>query len=309
MNTHVDPDILYRQVAARAHDIDWVIIDEVQKVPKLLDIVHRIIENPDFPAPKFAMTCSSARKLKRGAANLLAGRAFVYNLFPLTHLELGNAFDLDAILKWGSLPRVVTLSSDVEREEYLRAYATTYLKEEVWAEHLVEDLDPFRAFVEIAAQTNGTIVNFAKVAADVGINEKTVRRYFQILDETLVGFFLDSFHRSVRKRQIKSPKFYLFDLGVTWSLARMLKQNLVAPSSLYGMAFEHFIISECIRLNEYLRLDYRFSYLKVNEGVEIDLIMERPGMPNALVEIKSATNPPDSAAAHLRRLRKDFRSL
>lgn len=301
-----NPDLLYSQAQALAGTIDWIFIDEIQKLPELLDVVHNIIENAAFAAPKFALTGSSARKLKRGAANLLAGRAFVYNLFPLTHTEIGDAFDLDQVLNWGSLPKTLTVASDAERQEYLRSYGITYFKEEVWAEHLVEDLGPFRAFVEIAAQTNGTIVNFAKIAKDVGINEKTAKRYFQILEDTLLGFFLDSFHRSIRKRQIQSPKFYLFDIGVTRSLARMLTQNVVSPSGPYGLAFGHFLIAECIRLNDYRRLDFRFSYFRTSDGAEIDLIVERPGKPLALIEIKSATNPSDDSVDHLIRLREDF---
>lgn len=300
------PDQLYAEVEAKAGTIDWVFIDEIQKIPKLLDVVHNILENPKFKPPKFALTGSSARKLKRGSANLLAGRAFVYHLFPLTHVELAEHFDLDVVLNWGSLPRILALASDAEREEFLRSYVITYLKEEVWAEHLVENLDPFRSFVEIAAQSNGTIVNFAKIASDVGINEKTAKRYFQILEDTLLGFFLESFHRSVRKRQIRSPKFYLFDIGVTRSLARLLKQNVVSPSSLYGVAFEHFLIAECVRINDYKRLDFRFSYFRTNDGAEIDLIIERPGLPLVLVEIKSSTQPSNDSADHLVRLRDEF---
>jgi predicted AAA+ superfamily ATPase len=300
------PDLLFSQVEAKAGQLEWVFIDEIQKIPKLLDVVHRILENPKFVPPKFALTGSSARKLRRGAANLLAGRAFVYNLFPLTHLELDAKFDLDLILNWGSLPKVISFTSDAEREEYLRAYAITYFKEEIWSEHLVEDLDPFRSFVEVAAQTNGTIVNFAKIAKDVGINEKTAKRFFQILEDTLLGFFLDSYHSSVRKRQIKSPKFYIFDIGVTRSLARLLKQNVVSPSSLYGQAFEQFIIGECFRLNDYFRLDYKFSYFQTNDGAEIDLIIERPGQRLVLIEIKSSKNPADDCISHMVRLRKDF---
>ncbi len=301
-----NPDQLMQEVEVAPLAYDWIVIDEIQKVPKLLDVAHNILENPRFKSPKFALTGSSARKLRRGAANLLAGRAFVYNLFPLTHVELGDRFNLDVTLNWGSLPRILALPDDASRQEYLRSYVITYLKEEVWAEHLVDDLDPFRYFVEVAAQTNGTIVNFAKIASDVGINEKTAKRYFQILEDTLLGFFLESFHRSIRKRQSVSPKFYLFDIGVTRSLARLLNQNVIAPSSSFGLAFEHFIIAECYRINDYKRLDYRFSFFRTKDGAEIDLIIERHGLPLALIEIKASENPNDDSAAHLVRLRKEF---
>jgi predicted AAA+ superfamily ATPase len=209
------PDQLYNQIAARCHEIDWVFIDEIQKVPSLLNVVHRALESSEFKSPKFALTGSSARKLKRGSANLLAGRAFTYNLFPLTHVELGQSFDLDDALNWGTLPKIYSCASAQEKSEFLRAYGLTYLKEEIWNEHLIDDLEPFRTFLEVVAQTNGTIVNYAKLARDVGIDEKTVKRYFEILEETLIGFHLSAFSRSIRKRQSRSPKFYLFDTGVT----------------------------------------------------------------------------------------------
>lgn len=301
-----NPDQLMREVEVSPSAHEWIVIDEIQKVPKLLDVVHNILENPRFKSPKFALTGSSARKLRKGSANLLAGRAFVYNLFPLTHVEMGDHFNLGFTLNWGSLPRIFSLPDDESRQEYLRSYVITYLKEEVWAEHLVDNLDPFRYFVEVAAQTNGTTVNFAKIAADVGINEKTAKRYFEILEDTLLGFFLESFHKSIRKRQHVSPKFYLFDLGVTRSLARLLKQVVISPSGPYGLAFEHFIIAECYRINDYKRLDFRFSYFRTKDGAEIDLIIERPGQPLALIEIKSSENPSDDSVGHLVRLRKEF---
>ncbi len=182
----------------------------------------------------------------------------------------------------------------------------TYLKEEIWNEHLVEDLEPFRLFLEVSAQTNGTIVNYHKIARDVNINEKTVKRYFEILEETLVGFYLNAYSRSIRKRQSVSPKFYLFDTGVTRALARFLGQKLVPKSAPYGNAFEHFVISEAFRLNDYNRRDYRLSYFRTKDGVEIDLVIERPGLPLALIEIKSTTTPSYEDASHLHNLRKEF---
>ena len=301
-----NPDQLYHQIAARHDELDWVFIDEIQKVPSLLNVVHRTLESQDFRPPKFALTGSSARKLKRGSANLLAGRAFTYNLFPLTHLELKSDFNLDEALNWGTLPKIFNCSNDQEKSEFLRAYGLTYLKEEIWNEHLIEELEPFRLFLEVVAQTNGTIVNYAKIARDVDIDEKTVKRYFEILEETLVGFHLNAFSRSIRKRQSRSPKFYLFDTGVTRALARFLGQYIVPMSQPYGNAFEQFIISECIRLNDYLRKDFRFSYFRTKEGAEIDLIVDRPSAPLALIEIKSSTNPSITEVNHLLRLKAEF---
>jgi predicted AAA+ superfamily ATPase len=168
--------------------------------------VHSKIESSET---RFAMTGSSARKLKREGTNLLAGRAFVYNLFPLTHRELGDSFNLNSALMYGTLPGLLKFDSGEEKMAFLRAYALTYLKEEIWGEHIVRKLDPFRKFVEIAAQCNGELINFANIARDVGVDIKTVQSYFEILEDTLLGFMLEPYHRSVRKRQRQAPKFYL----------------------------------------------------------------------------------------------------
>ncbi|MEI8028141.1 MAG: DUF4143 domain-containing protein [Pseudomonadota bacterium] len=301
-----DPDLLYKQLLVKHAEFDWVFIDEIQKAPELLNVVHRAIESREFKSPKFAMTGSSARKLKRGSANLLAGRAFVNNLYPLTHIELADQFHLDQVLNWGSLPKIFSFQEDQEKAEFLRAYSLTYLREEIWNEHLVDDLDPFRLFLEVAAQANGTIVNYLKMALDVGVNEKTVKRYFELLEETLLGFQLNAYARSVRKRQSKSPKFYLFDTGVTRALARFLGQRITPKTQLYGIAFEQFLIAECIRLNDYFRKDFRFSYFRTKDGAEIDLIIDRPGEPLALIEIKSSEQPKMSDVKHLIKLRDEF---
>jgi uncharacterized protein len=265
--------------------IQWVVLDEIQKVPKLLDVVHSRIESS---GTKFAMTGSSARKLKRERTNLLAGRAFVYNLFPLTHCELAPDFNLDSALMYGTLPGLLKYDTREEKMSFLRAYALTYLKEEIWGEHIVRNLDPFRKFVEIAAQCNGELINFANIARDVGADIKTVQSYFEILEDTLLGFILEPYHQSVRKRQRHAPKFYLFDTGVKRALDRTLTIDLKPETYAYGKAFEHWVIAEAIRLNEYKQKDFRFSYLRTKDDAEIDLVVDRPGAPTALVEIKSS---------------------
>jgi uncharacterized protein len=281
----------------------WVVLDEIQKVPKLLDVVHGRIESSGV---KFAMTGSSARKLKREGTNLLAGRAFVYNLFPLTHREMADGFNLDSALIHGTLPGLLKLDSFEEKISFLRAYALTYLKEEIWGEHIVRKLDPFRKFVEIAAQCNGEIINFANIARDVGADLKTVQSYFEILEDTLLGFLLEPYHQSVRKRQRQSPKFYLFDPGVKRALDRTLTVDLKPGTYAYGKAFEHFVIAEAIRLNEYKQKDFHFSYLRTKDDAEIDLIVDRPGAPVALVEIKSSPRIDERDTRSLERFAADM---
>jgi predicted AAA+ superfamily ATPase len=218
--------------------------------------VHRLIEKTHI---SFALTGSSSIKLKRGAANLLAGRAFVYNLFPLTHWELQESFQLDAALRWGTLPKIFQFNLDEERERFLKAYSLTYLKEEIAVAQLVRNLNPFRNFLEVAAQCNGQILNYSKIARDVGVDTKTVQAYFSILEETLVGFFLPAFHQSVRKRQRVSPKFYFFDPGVKRALARTLQQEIYPRTYEYDQAFEHWVVLEFFRLAHYLDKEWSFS--------------------------------------------------
>lgn len=278
------PESLTQEILAMPSQTQWVVIDEIQKVPKLLNLVHYHIENSSV---RFALTGSSARKLRRGTANLLAGRAFVQYLFPLTALEMGENFNLEEALQWGTLPKVIQLKSAEEKKAFLRSYALTYLKEEVWAEQIIRNLDPFRRFLEIASQANGQIVNYSNIARDVGVDTKTVQVYFQILEDTLMGILLESFHYSLRKRQRKNPKFYFFDTGVKRALDRTLLQPLSMNTYGYGQAFEHFVIMEAHRMNMYYQKDFQFSYLRTKDHAEADLILERPGMPLALVEIKS----------------------
>lgn len=278
------PKTIIEQLAALPNSTRWVVIDEVQKLPVLLDLVHQQIESSRF---QFALTGSSARKLKTGGANLLAGRAIVHHLFPLTALEIGEEFSLANALHWGTLPRLFSLDEDEEKQGYLRSYAHTYLQEEITQEQVVRKLDPFRRFLFVAAQMSGQIINFAKIARETGATIPTVQSYFQILEDTLIGFLLDSFHESIRKRQRENPKFYFFDTGVLRSLGQTLTVNLVPQTYAFGVAFEHFIVNEIRRLAFYRKKDYRFSYLRTKDGVEIDLIIERPGIKRALVEIKS----------------------
>lgn len=298
----LNPALFERQV--RALDAKkWIVIDEVQRVPKLLSLVHRLIEDRQ---QKFALTGSSSRKLKRGGADLLAGRAFVYHLFPLTFVELGDAFDLHATLEWGSLPKLFSLESAADKADFLRAYAQTYIKEEIVAEQLVRRLDPFRLFLPIAAQMNGQIINYTRIADEAGADHKTIQTYFEILTDTNIGFFLNPWGRSVRKIQRQAPKFYFFDYGVKRALQKTLSQPLVPQTSEYGDAFETWFINEALRLNSYGRLDFTFSYLRTKDGAEIDLIVERPGRPLALVEIKSAARVEERHIRGLRHFAGDF---
>lgn len=281
----------------------WIIIDEIQKVPKLLDLVHMGIERFGL---KFALTGSSARKLRRGASNLLAGRAVTFNLHPFSALELGAAFNLHEALNFGMLPRAVALREEpVERRRFLASYVNTYLREEISAEQLVRKFEPFTRFLSIAAEANGTILNVAKLARQAHVEQRTAIRYFTLLEDTLLGFFLPSFNRSARKRQVRHPKFYFFDPGVVRAATQTLDIELTPGSYAYGRAFEHFVILEIIKANDAHEKGYFFSYFKVTSGdgleAEVDLVATK-GQRTLAVEIKSSTQPDISEIRKLARL-------
>ncbi len=297
------PQLLEAELLALSPRPSIVVIDEVQRLPKLLNTVHRMIEAGRW---RFALTGSSARKLKKGAANLLAGRAFTMRLFPLTHLELGAQFDLDEALRWGTLPKLLELGSDTERQRYLRSYVLTYLKEEIVAEQITRRLEPFRQFLEISAQMNGKVINYAAIARDTGVDTKTVQSYFQILEDTLVGFHLPAFHASVRKSQRQAPKFYWFDSGVRRALEDTLDLPSKPGTSYYGELFEHWVILEAMRLNEYHEKGYRLSYYQTYSESEIDLVLSRGRRPPLLVEIKSTDRVDEGTVRASARMRQAF---
>lgn len=285
----LEPNLLVAEIRALKGG-SRVIIDEIQKLPQLLNVVHLVLEERKSKSPiQFILTGSSARQLKKAGVNLLAGRAHVQNLFPLTYGELDNQLPLEDVLTWGTLPQVCTYADPLEKARYLRAYVQTYLKEEIWNEHIVRKLQPFRKFLEVAAQMNGQPINYSAVARGVGADVTTIQSYYQILEDTLLAIPLESFHESVRKRQSQRVKYYLFDLGVTRALNNALTIPLQPKSYAFGRAFEHFLINELHRLNSYKELDYRFSYLLTKDHVEVDLIVERPGKKRALIEIKSSS--------------------
>ncbi len=227
--------------AELAHKKDPIIvIDEIQKLPHLLDEVHRLIETKRW---RFLLTGSSARKLKRGHANLLAGRAWSAHLYPLSWSEIPQ-FNLDHYLRFGGLPAIYPSKFP---EEELRAYANTYLYEEIQAEGLVRKLPQFSRFLTVAALNNGRLLNFAKVSSDTGVPASTIREYYSILEDTLIGFTLFPWNKSIKRKAINTAKFYLFDCGVTHVLAGT--ETIDRNSDLYGRSFEHWIGLE---LNAYL---------------------------------------------------------
>lgn len=299
----LSPKRLEERVSALDDSVKYVVIDEIQKIPQLLDVVHRLIESTD---KLFILIGSSARKLKRGSANLLAGRAFSYHFFPFSFLELGDQFNLDVAINYGLLPKIYNLEDDALRQRFLITYTHTYLKEEIIAEQVVRKLNAFRKFLEVAAQQNGKVINHSSIAKDTGVALSTVQEYYQILEDTLVGFYLEPYHTSIRKRISKKPKFYFFDLGVVKALNNTLKVPTVPRTHAYGDAFEHLVILECMKLSSIYFLQYRFSYILTKEGAEVDLVVERPGEKLLLIEIKSSEQVDFDKLSNLKKFAADI---
>ena len=265
---------LYLHLSANPHELEsiinmhtdfqYVVIDEIQRIPMLLNEVHRLIEERGLI---FLLTGSSARSLRQHAVNLLAGRAWEANLFPLTTAEIVD-FNLDRYLQYGGLPAVY--ASENPHEE-LYAYVDTYLKEEIQAESLVRKIPNFSRFLKIAALTSGHILNFSSVSNDTGIPVSTVREYYHILEDTFIGFLVPAWTKTIKRKSVSTAKFYLFDCGVKHTLAGI--KTLESASDCYGQAFEHFIALELRAYLSYRRLRLSLCYWQSQQHHEVDFII------------------------------------
>jgi len=256
------PHELESLIAAAPADI--IVIDEIQRIPELLNEVHRLIENQHIT---FLLTGSSARKLRRGKANLLAGRVWDARMFPLIHRELAD-FDLNRYLRYGGMPAVYLSEYP---EEALDAYVNTYLKEEILAEGLIRRLPPFSRFLKTIALTNGEMINFTKLANDCQVPPSTVTEYVGLLEDTLIGFLLPAWIESKKRKAIKTGKFYFFDPGITHMLAGT--ETLDPNTNLYGKSFEQFICMELRAYLSYRRKKLPLTYWRSKNGHEVDFLL------------------------------------
>ena len=244
---------------------DWVIIDEVQKVPDLLDEVHRQIETY---GRKFILTGSSARKLRKKGTNLLGGRARQYHLYPLTVAELGEDFNLQKALRYGMLPSAIL---DKDPEEYLAGYIHSYLKEEIKEEALVRRLDVFMRFLESVSFSQGSVVNMSAVARDCGVSQKIISNYFDILEDFLIAVRIPVFSKHAKRRLILHPKFYFFDVGIYRSLKP--KGPLDIASEEDGVALESLFLQELLAINDYGNYKYKVHYWRTSLQHEVDFVL------------------------------------
>lgn len=244
---------------------DWVILDEVQKIPELLDEVHRLIEEKKY---KFILTGSSARKLKNKNVNLLAGRALTYKMYPLTSQELGNAFDLEKSLTNGNMPATYN-EEDVRK--YLESYLMTYLEQEVKQEGLTRNLGAFSRFLEVASFSQGSVLNISEIARECAIHRKVAENYFSILEDLLIAYFLPSFTKRAKRKNVKHNKFYYFDAGVYRTIRP--RGPLDYTEEIDGASLETLLLQELMAMNEYHNFNYSLYFWRTISGEEVDFIL------------------------------------
>lgn len=255
-----------------------VIIDEIQRIPELLNEVHWLISNHNT---RFILSGSSPRKIIRGGSNLLGGRALRYELYPLVSSEIPD-FDLLKALNNGLMPRHYVAS---HAKKLISAYIGNYLKDEIAAEAKIRNIQSFSRFLEAAAFSNGEMVNYANIASDCGVSPPTVKEYFQILEDTLIGRFVPSYQKKPKRRVITAPKFYFFDMGIVNYLLK--RGEIQFGSEVFGNAFEHFIYNEIFAHSRYSGKEYPIHYWRTASQIEVDFIL---GENEIAIEVKSTTN-------------------
>lgn len=253
------------EIYTQNQKFDWIIIDEIQLVPELLNEVHRLIESRGY---KFVLTGSSARKLRRGGVNLLAGRALTYFMHPLTAVELGVDFNLEKVLESGSLPSVF---SEPDKKKYLASYIKTYLYEEVQQEGMTRNLSAFARFLETASFSQGSVLNASEVAREAMVERKVVENYFAILEDLLIAVKIPVFAKRAKRKLISSNKFYFFDCGIYRALRP--RGPLDNPEEISGVALETLFFQNLRAINDYYDFGYKIFYYRTILGVEVDFIL------------------------------------
>ena len=290
-----NPSILRETILAKTES-ETVIIDEIQRIPELLNEVHWLMTNEH---KKFVLSGSSARKILRGGYNLLGGRALRDELYPLVSSEIPD-FDLLRALNNGLLPRHYLATN---AKKLLSAYIGNYLKDEIAAEAKIRNIQSFSKFLEAAAFSNGEMVTYANIAADCGVSAPTVKEYFQILEDTLIGRFVQAYQKKPKRRVITAPKFYFFDVGI---VNHLLKRGKIEfGTEIFGNAFEHFIYYEIYAHSQYSGLEYPISYWRTASQIEVDFIL---GDNEVAVEVKSTTNVSSRHLSGLKQFAEEYKT-
>ena len=285
---------LLREELMSYDETNVVVIDEIQKIPALLDEAHWLIVNRGI---RFVLCGSSARKLKRVGTNLLGGRALPVMLFPFVSAEIPD-FDLFRAINNGMIPRHYMVQNPQKR---LEAYIGVYLKEEIQEEAVVRQLSSFNRFLDVAAQCDGEMINYTNIAQDCGVSATTIKEYFNILEQTLIGYMVPAFTLSKKRRAITTKKFYYFDVGVVNYLLN--RSNLLPGSIDFGHAFEHFMIQEIIAYLSYNEKKEKLSYWRTSNGYEVDAII---GDARVAIEFKSSEEVQSKHTKGLKAFEEDF---
>ncbi|MBX7205734.1 MAG: AAA family ATPase [Bacteroidia bacterium] len=289
------PVILRETIQAQIKN-NLVIIDEIQRIPELLNEVHWLMVNKNI---RFILSGSSPRKIIRGGHNLLGGRALRYELYPLVSSEIPD-FNLLKAINNGLLPRHYLASN---AKKLISAYIGNYLKDEIVAEAKIRNIQSFSRFLEAAAFSNGEMVNYANIASDCGVSPPTVKEYFQILEDTLIGRFVPSYQKKPKRRVIAAPKFYFFDVGI---VNYLLKRNDIQfGSEVFGNAFEQLIYHEIFSHSHYSGLEYPINYWRTASQIEVDFIL---GENEVAIEVKSTANVSSRHLNGLKRFSEEYKT-
>lgn len=276
-----NPGLLKQVVASTEKKI--IVIDEIQKIPELLDVVQSILESQK--SIRFLLTGSSARKLKKTTTNLLGGRAYPMFMHPITTHEYLNSdlkYDLNKLIQYGGLPSVLMSEQPIKR---LKAYIGIYLQEEIKAEGFVRNLTDFSKFLDVAALTNTEQLDYSRVASDVQISARTVSSYYQILQDTLVGYLLEPYKETKSRKAVATPKFYFFDVGVANHLTG--RDQLAVGTPEYGKAVEHLVFTELVAYNHYLNKDLKVYYWRSTSQFEVDFLVQLKNKKWIAIEVKA----------------------
>ena len=275
---------------------DYVVIDEVQRVPELLNEVHRLIENKKI---KFILTGSSSRKLRRGGYNLLAGRALLHHMYPLTAIEMKGDFQWKKALIQGMLPR----AQEPDFQDYLQSYIRIYLDQEIQQEGLTRRLDDFSRFLEVASFSQGQVLNISAVSREAEIKRMTVKGYFQILQDLLIGYLIPPFTKRAKRRLVSHPKFYYFDAGLYRAIRPMGPFD--TPQEIGGASVETLVCQQLVAVNDLVKLGYKIYYYRTATGIEVDFVMYGARGVVA-IEVKSSNVYKSEMVTGLRRFALDY---
>lgn len=284
-----DPSLFHSEVLFhfKKHGGFLCIVDEVQKLPELLNDVHDLIESTEV---KFILTGSSARSLRNKGINLLAGRAISKFLYPFIYKEIAYGFSIERAMLYGMLPKVWNgeLENHTDLFEFLASYSQTYLREEIQQEGVVRKLGSFSRFLDISSVNDGQIVNFSTIARECGVSVKTIQGYYEILEDTFLAYRIDGWSKSIRKQLTSHPKYYFFDCGITNALCYLNKEKLGLDER--GRRFEQFMVTQMIALNNYFNLGYQFFHWRDKNNQEVDLLVTKNLEIVYAIEFKSSIN-------------------